>query len=97
MTAITFDTLAYSKKLKKAGVPEKQAEAQAEIMAETMTEILSNNLATKHDLRTEIGKLRSDLKQDMANLTIKVGAMMAGSVTLMLTLLPIILKLMNLI
>ena len=34
MGAIGFDTLQYARKLKKAGVPDGQAEAQAEIMGE---------------------------------------------------------------
>jgi hypothetical protein len=34
MAAIAFDTLKFARKLKQAGVPERQAEAQAEIMAE---------------------------------------------------------------
>ena len=34
MGAIAFDTLQYARKLKKAGVPDNQAEAQAEIMGE---------------------------------------------------------------
>ena len=34
MGAIGFDTLQYARKLKKAGVPDSQAEAQAEIMGE---------------------------------------------------------------
>jgi len=34
MAAMGFDTLKFARKLKAAGVPERQAEAQAEIMAE---------------------------------------------------------------
>ena len=34
MAAIAFDTLSYARRLKDAGVPDKQAEAQAELMAE---------------------------------------------------------------
>jgi hypothetical protein len=32
---VAFDTLQFARRLKAAGVPEKQAEAQAEVMAET--------------------------------------------------------------
>ena len=35
-----LDTLAYAKKLRAAGVPEKQAEAQAEALAEALQEAL---------------------------------------------------------
>jgi hypothetical protein len=34
MSAIGFDTLKFARKLKKAGVPDKQAEAQAEVLGE---------------------------------------------------------------
>ena len=33
MSAVAFDTLKYSKRLKDAGVPEKQAEVEAEALA----------------------------------------------------------------
>jgi hypothetical protein len=45
-TSVTFDTLAYAKKLKSAGVPE----AQAEIQAEALKEIINSELVTKRDL-----------------------------------------------
>ena len=35
MTALAFDSLKFARRLKEAGVPDKQAEAQAEVMAET--------------------------------------------------------------
>jgi hypothetical protein len=62
MSAITFDTLAYAKKLKKVGFTEEQAEVQAE----TLADIIDSNLATKRDL-----------KELELNLTIKIGAMLA--------------------
>ena len=49
MTTITFDTLAYSKKLREAGVEEKQAEAQAVALASVLKET-SGDLATKQDI-----------------------------------------------
>jgi len=36
MSAIAFDTLQFSRRLKAAGVPENQAETQAELMAEAL-------------------------------------------------------------
>lgn len=47
MSAIAFDTLAYAKKLKQAGVPE----AQAEVQAEALAEVVEERLATKQDLQ----------------------------------------------
>lgn len=47
MATIVFDTLAYAKKLRAAGVSEQQAEIQAEALAE----IIDENLATKRDIK----------------------------------------------
>ena len=70
ITAI-FDTLMYAKKLREAGVPEKQAEIQAE----ALLEIMENNVATKSDL-TELKKeFKMDLKELEYKLIIKMGAM----------------------
>jgi len=46
MTALTFDTLMFAKRLIEAGVPKKQAEVQAE----AMKEIVEDKIATKQDL-----------------------------------------------
>ena len=64
MATITFDTLAYAKKLKAAGVPEAQAEIQAETQRETI-EIVVSELETRHlkELAT-----KSDIR-DMATMT----------------------------
>ena len=59
-----FDTLTYAKKLREAGVPEKQAEVQAE----TLSEIIESNLATKTDvenIRRDMKELETSLKRDM--------------------------------
>lgn len=60
MTTITFDTLAYVKTLRDAGVDEKQAEAQATALA-TVLKSGTGDLATQHDVES----LRSDLKRDL--------------------------------
>ena len=46
MSALAFDSLKFARRLKEAGVPEKQAEAQAEVMAETFG-FYVDNLVTK--------------------------------------------------
>ena len=61
MAAIAFDTLKYSKRLKDAGVPDKQAEAEVEALAEAL-EVNLKDLPTKDDLTRETGLLRRDLK-----------------------------------
>jgi len=65
MTAITFDTLGYSKKLQELGFTREQAEGLAELHKELVTE----GLATKQDLK--------DLEY---RLTIRLGAMMAVAI-----------------
>jgi hypothetical protein len=62
MTAITFDTLAYFKKMKEAGFTDKQAEMQAEGLAE----ILDEKLATKSDivaLQKDVVSLKEEFKE----------------------------------
>ena len=96
MTAITFDTLPYIKKLRKAGVPDKQAEVHVEVT----TDIMKNHIATKDDLQNlkasihcDMNNLKSELKQDIANLTVKMGLMITGGATLF----AVVLKLTSLI
>ncbi len=57
MSTTVFDTLAYAKRLKAAGVPETQAEAQAEALAAAIT----NELVTKHDLNEAVLKLEGKI------------------------------------
>lgn len=79
MATIAFDTLAYAKKLKAAGVPENQAEIQAEAFAE----IIEERLATKQDLK----ELELRLKHD---LTLRLGGMMAASIAIVATLVKLL-------
>ena len=60
MTAITFDTLAYVKTLRDAGIEERQAEAQAAALA-TVLKSGIGDLATKDDLARLESKLESRL------------------------------------
>jgi len=76
-STITFDTLAYVKKLKAAGVPEKQAEVQAE----TFAEIIEDRIATKHDillLKQDLKELELTLKRDIANSKAEIIKWVAG-------------------
>jgi hypothetical protein len=87
MTAVTFDTLKFVRRLKEAGVPEAQAEAEAEALAEALGSS-AVNLATKADIETvrrEIAELKSDLIKWMAGLII-------GSMGFMTTLFVVIVK-----
>ena len=67
---ISFDTLAYSKRLQAVGVTSEQAEVQAE----TLKEIIDNNLVTKNDLK----ELEANLKREMADTKVEMIKWVAG-------------------
>ena len=67
MTTLTFDTLAYVKTLRDAGVEEKQAEAQASALA-TVLKSSATDLATKSDLDLLKAELKRDLSETKAEL-----------------------------
>lgn len=76
---ITFDTLAYAKKLKAAGFTEQQAEVQAE----ALKEIIGERLATKQDLI----ELEMRLKHD---LTLRLGGMLVAGIAIVATLVKLL-------
>lgn len=83
---IPFDTHAFIKELKSAGLSEEQAEAQAAALSKALTAFQSahlDNLATKHDLR----ELELRLKHD---LTLRLGAMLVVGITVVATLVKIL-------
>ncbi len=59
MPALAFDTHAYVKKLRDAGVPE----AQAEIQLEAIVAILEKRIATKEDLDLQKAEIQRDIKE----------------------------------
>ena len=70
---MTFDTLTYARRLKEAGVPEKQAEA----MADATRDLVSQDVASKADIaavKTDIAAVRSDL----ANLEQRIKSELAA-------------------
>ncbi|MBF0436573.1 MAG: hypothetical protein HQL77_14520 [Magnetococcales bacterium] len=67
--SVMFDSLAYVKKLKAAGMPEPQAEVQAE----TIMEWMEDRLATKVELET----IRTDLKRDIKEIDAKIESIRA--------------------
>ena len=83
---ITFDTLAYAKKLKEAGVPD----AQAEVHAEAIAELIDERIATKQDLKELEITLRRDVKELELRLTIRLGAMMAVSIAIIAALVKLL-------
>jgi len=69
--AITFDTLAYAKKLKKVGFTEDQAEVQVEVLSR----LINERVATKHDifnLRREMKEMESSLRRDIKEMELSL-------------------------
>ena len=88
MTAhLSFDTLAFAKRLAAAGMDSRQAQA----LAEALNDIVFDTLATKNDLRDlEVATKASlkDLEHRLTNaLTVRTGAMIAGSTALIVAVL----------
>jgi argininosuccinate lyase len=73
-----FDTLAWSKKLAKAGIPSEQAEAHVEMLLD----VIENNVSSKQDLNEikkdiiiEVEKIKSSLKSQIAKWVLGVSAL----------------------
>jgi len=84
--ALAFDTLAYAKKLKEAGVPE----AQAEVQAQALAEIVEERLVTKRDLKELETEIKRDIKEMEMRLTIRLGGMLVISIGVVATLVKIL-------
>ncbi len=76
---ISFDTLAYSKKLIAAGVPSKQAEVQAEALAE----IVDERIATKQDLKELEYRITTNIVKWVAGMLVAQAAIVATLVKLL--------------
>ena len=50
MSALTFDTLKYTERLRAAGVTEEQAKAEAEALRDALAQALDATLATRTDV-----------------------------------------------
>jgi len=74
LSTISFDTLAYAKKLMAAGVPAKQAEVQAE----TFAEIIDERIATKRDFKEMETLLSMDIKELESRITANIIKWVAG-------------------
>lgn len=62
MGTITFDTLAYSEKMQKAGFTREQADAMAKANAEAMRNIVNvNELVTKKDLDIALANVKHEI------------------------------------
>ena len=79
MSTSTFDTHAYVKKLKAAGVPEEQAEVQAQAIADLITD----RLVTKEDLERSLKELEYRLVIRLGSMTVVAIGVIATLVKLL--------------
>ncbi len=104
--AFAFNTLAYAKRLRDSGIPPQQAEAHAEaarefVMAELVTKpdlvaVREEAAATKRDLLASDAMTGRELKAAMdtlgLRLTVRLGIMMAGGLSLMTAVISALLR-----
>ena len=79
MNTAIFDTLAYAKKLKEAGVPENQAEIHAEAIAG----LINEQLATKKDLQILEANVTARIVRWVAGMLVAQAAIVATLVKLL--------------
>ncbi len=80
-----FNTLKYAKMLEEVGFSRNQSETSIGILVE----IMEDRLASKQDLK----ELEHRLNAKMDQLTVRLGTMLAGSVTLLTAVLTAVIKL----
>ena len=73
-----FDTLGYAQRLKKAGVPEQQAEAHAE----AARDFVMGELVTKNDLEAALDRLT-------LRISVRMGVMLAAAIAALAALVKI--------
>ena len=86
---MAFDTLRYSQRLQQSGVGREQAEAHAELARDmiiadlaTKADLATVMEATKADLATAVKDVQSEIKLSEQRITIRLGAMIAGAVAI---------------
>ncbi len=80
---VTFDTVAYAKKLIAAGVPAKQAEVQAE----TLADLVNEQIVSRQYLDIRLSEMEMRLKYD---LTLRFGIMLAAAVAVIAALIKLL-------
>lgn len=86
MATITFDTLAYSEKMQKAGFTREQADATAKANAAAFQDMVNTQhlatkqdvLAAKPDLEIELAKTKQDILKWMVTAMIAQTALLVG-------------------
>lgn len=91
-----FDTLAYAKRLRDAGVSQQEAEAHAEAAREfVMGELVTRNdlESVRRELDTSILATRRDLEsaidRETLRLTVRLGGMVAIAVAILATIIKL--------
>ncbi|KAB2883456.1 MAG: hypothetical protein F9K38_05845 [Pseudorhodoplanes sp.] len=74
-----FDTLGYARRLREAGVPQKQAEAHAD----AAKEFVMGELVTKTDIQTLTAHFDTKLDNLSLRLTVRLGVMLAAAIALL--------------
>ena len=80
MSPVTFDTLQFVQTLTESGFDQKQAEGVAKAFRNAQEE---SETATKRDLKELELVLKSEMQAMEYRMTIKLGAMLGGSIALM--------------
>ncbi len=79
MTITTFDTLAYSENMQKAGFTREQADAMAKANAEAIRDIINiNDLVTKKDMEIALANTKHDILKWMVTAMIAQTALLVG-------------------
>ncbi len=86
MSTVTFDTLAYSENMQKAGFSREQADAMAKANADAFKAMLSTQqlatkqdvLLVKHDLEIALAETRHDIVKWMVTAMIAQTALLVG-------------------
>ena len=80
MSSVKFDTLQFVQTLTESGFDQKQAEGVAKALRNAQEE---SETATKRDLKELELVLKSEMQAMEYRMTIKLGAMLGGSIALM--------------
>jgi hypothetical protein len=86
MSALAFDTLAFVKKMIRAGMPE----AQAEALAELRREIRDVEERLRAEMREIEARLRAEIREVEHRLTLRLGAILAAAVAIVVALVKLL-------
>ncbi len=80
MTALTFDTHLFVKRLRDTGVPEAQAEAIIDVVRDASAQSLydSANKADIRDVKTELREMELRMDSRFKDIQIRLGGMIIG-------------------